>query len=492
MANASIKAAFEQFWQHVIARTGEMITTANNYTDTKVSAAQTTLNTSIGNKMDKTNPSGTGTLSINRKSGTTIGNYSVALGDNTTASGDYSFAMGSNVTATGDGSVAIGAGIADADGNNPIITNASGTCSVAIGAGTTSSGMTAFAEGGATVAAGDASHAEGYMSKTSSTSDVLPLETPNNDYIYSGFASHAEGYGTVALGFSSHSEGCGTYASSRYSHAEGQETATYGYASHAEGYNTSASGNYSHAGGYYTIANKYQYTIGKYNSNTTAPTGLEDTTANAGIFIVGIGTSDTTRSNGFRINPAGKPYALGSIATSGADYAEYFEWIDSNPVDEDRRGRFVTLDGNKIRYATADDDYILGVISAEPTIVGDIQSEIWHNMYLKDVYGNKLIDIVEVEETIDEHGEVIPAHVERRWILNPDYDHNKEYISREERSEWDAVGIVGKLVVMDDGTCEVNGYCYPSINGIATTSETKTAYRVIERLDDTHVKIFIK
>lgn len=40
MANASIKAAFRQFWNHVIAHTGDMITTANTYTDTKTEEAK--------------------------------------------------------------------------------------------------------------------------------------------------------------------------------------------------------------------------------------------------------------------------------------------------------------------------------------------------------------------------------------------------------------------------------------------------------------------
>lgn len=44
MTNTSIKAAFQQFWSHVIARTGEMITTANSYTDTKVAALETIIN----------------------------------------------------------------------------------------------------------------------------------------------------------------------------------------------------------------------------------------------------------------------------------------------------------------------------------------------------------------------------------------------------------------------------------------------------------------
>lgn len=252
-----------------------------------------------------------------------------------------------------------------------------------------------------------------------------------------------------------------------------------------------ASGDYSHAAGYYTTANDYQYVVGKFNTDTTGPTSITDTNAAAGVFIVGVGTGSSARNNGFRVNPAGRPYALSSMGTSGADYAEYFEWLDGNPNDEDRRGRFVTLEGDKIRYAIAKDDYILGIVSAEPTIVGDIQSEAWHNMYLKDVYGERIVEVVEVKETTDESGIIIPAHIERRWVLNPDYDSTQKYVSREDRPEWDAIGIVGKLVAIDDGTCEVNGYCYPSVDGIATSTENKTKYRVIERLDSTHVRVFV-
>lgn len=304
----------------------------------------------------------------------------------------------------------------------------------------------------------------------------------------------AEGDSTIASGKNSHAEGNSTTASGSSSHAEGIQTTASGLASHADGWNANATGDYSHASGYSTIADDFQFVVGRCNASTTAPTGLQDTTSSAGIFIVGVGTgfTSTTRSNGFRINPAGKPYALSTMASSGADYAEYFEWMDGNPTDEDRRGRFVTLDGNKIRYATTDDDYILGVVSSEPTVVGDIHSETWRDMYLRDVFGSRIQETVEVEEFIDENGVTIPAHIEKRWVLNPDYNPEEKYVSREDRPEWDAIGIVGKLVAVDDGTCRVNGYCYPDIDGVATMSENKTAYRVIERLDDTHIRIFIK
>ena len=247
-------------------------------------------------------------------------------------------------------------------------------------------------------------------------------------------------------------------------------------------------------GGIGLKAYRIQAVAGRYNDVSTAakqgPTSESSTTGS--LFMVGIGTSDTARSNAFRVSVDGRCYGSQAFGGSGADVAEYYEWLDGNPDNEDRRGLFVTLDGKKIKLATADDDYILGVVSAMPMIVGGIQSENWHDMYLKDVFGQRLTETVEVEETTDEEGNVIPAHTETRWILNPEYDPKREYVSREFRKEWSAVGIIGQLVIVDDGTCQVNGYAKPSDNGTGTAAEGKTPYRVMERIDESHVLINIK
>lgn len=280
-------------------------------------------------------------------------------------------------------------------------------------------------------------------------------------------------------------------------------TATGGFA-HAEGYNTSANGVYSHSGGYYgwakgiasiahgylVTAEDYQSVFGRYNTVVDAPTGLADTTGS--IFIVGSGTSNL-RSNALRISANGKCYGSQAFAGSGADYAEYFEWLDGNPDNEDRRGLFVTLDGEKIRIANANDDYILGIVSATPVVYGDVQSEAWKDVFLTDVYGERLTEIVEVPESVEEEtGQTIPAHTETRFIINPDYDPTREYAGREKRKEWSAIGLVGKLVVIDDGTCHPNGYCKIGNNGSATISTEKTDYKVLSRLDDNHIKVLLK
>ena len=374
------------------------------------------------------------------------GNYSHAAGSLTVASGNYSHAEGYRTTASGEYS--------HAEGINA-----------------TASGNYSHAEGRYTKASGDYSHAEGYYA------------------IASGDYSHAEGYDTTASGYYSHAEGYGTTASVSYSHAEGERTTASGSSgSHAEGWASEALGRSSHAGGCCTTANNFQLAHGKYNKQTAGATGDSDTTGD--IFIIGNGSAFDNRGNAFRVTTAGAVYGLKSYSSSGADYAEYFEWIDGNEENEDRRGYFVTLEGDKIRKATDKDEYILGAVSSTPATEGDTQSENWSGMYLKDVFGEKLTEIVEVEETTDESGRVIPAHTETRWVLNPEYDGSLEYKNRVERKEWSPIGLIGKLVVIDDGSCQVNGYCKPNSEGIATASES--GYRVMKRLDNNHVRILLK
>ena len=128
----------------------------------------------------------------------------------------------------------------------------------------------------------------------------------------------------------------------------------------------------------------------------------------------------------FNFRGDGNAYADGSWNGGGADYAEYFEWSDGNTSSEDRRGISVVLDGDKIREATSGEDPI-GVISANPSVVGDADDLQWKNKYLRTEYGSF---------DLDENGE---------QKLNPDYNSEQEYVSRENRPEWDIVGLMGKL-----------------------------------------------
>lgn len=278
---------------------------------------------------------------------------------------------------------------------------------------------------------------------------------------------------------------CG--ATGMWSHTEGLGTRADGMASHAEGEGTLASGDSSHAAGLKTEALDYQYVIGHYNRNGTAGNS-SGTTGDA--FIIGHGTP-SFKSNAFRVTYAGKPYTLSSMNTSGADYAEFFEWLDANPNNEDRRGYFVTLDGDKIKIAEPG-DYILGIISALPSVVGN-SDENWRGRYVLDEFGGFITEEFEYEEEIvdKETGEIKTViKTGTRYKENPEYNPTLSYIQREDRPEWDTVGMMGVLAVRDDGTCQVNGYCQVSEGGVATASEN--GYRVIKRVNENVVKVVFR
>ena len=399
--------------------------------------------------------------------------------ENNIASGDYSHAEGTRTQATGrfahtEGYETIASGISShAEG---MVTKSINDFTHTEGCGTTATAMYAHASGYYTEASGNASHSEGDNTRASGQNS----HAEGNNTTASGGCSHTEGNYTQAFGECSHTEGYGTKANF-YSHAEGWYAIADGSYCHAEGHHTNAKNKYAHAGGYYTIANKYQTAIGRGNIDTSAPSSASDTTGS--LFVIGNG-DDNNRSNAFRVATDGSVYGCGEYSSSGADYAEMFEWLDSNENDEDRRGLFVTLDGDKIKLANAD-DYVLGVISVNPSVVGDAQSEQWQGKYLKDVFG---CNVTKETAVVDENGKETDK-VSISYELNPDYNSECEYISREYRKEWATVGLIGKLVVVDDGTCTVNGYCMPK-NGIATKSET--GYRVMKRLDDTHISIILK
>ena len=465
----------------------------------------------LNNMMSKTNPTGTGSFSLNRKANTTIGDYSFAEGSEATASGRFSHAEGSETTASGLFSHAEGEGTtASADDSHAegLGTLASGNSSHAEGEGTLASGNSSHAEGHRTTASGSCSHAEG--SNYNSSNDTLPDRTTKvSDVSYTisgstayGINSHAEGTQSFAYAYSSHAEGYKTTASHVASHAEGKETTASGVISHAEGWRTTASGEESHAEGEGTTAsNKASHACGHYNAAMTDGGASNNTTGTA--FVIGNGTKSTALSNAFSVQYDGTVKAKSTItASTTADYAEFFEWLDKNPNEEDRVGHFVTLDGDKIKIATSEDDYILGIVSGEPFVLGNGDCDTWNGMYLHDEFRRtmyepapKMIEILDSEgNPTGEYEEVEGEYEGTRPILNPDYDQTKQYISRFDRAEWSPIGMLGVLAVLHDGTAEVNGYVTVNNEGIATkcTRDIRNSYRVIKKVSDKVVEVIFR
>lgn len=306
-----------------------------------------------------------------------------------------------------------------------------------------------------------------------------------NQVAANGNYSYAGGWDSIANGEASHAEGYGTNAAEDQCHAEGWDTTASGFCSHVEGRNSTSSGEYSHAGGWGAEAsgttsfahgfnvdasNDNSCAFGHYNAFMADGGGGVDRIGHA--MAIGNGIGSFARSNAFSVMFDGTVKAAKTItASTSADYAEFFEWEDGNPMREDRVGRFVTLHGDKIALAASQDDYILGVVSGQPFVLGNGDCDTWNGMFLRDSFGRIICE-------------------ENRPKINPQYDPAQKYVSRFDRAEWAPIGMLGILSVHDDGSCKVNGYCRCNQAAIATNAPS--GYRVIARAADNAIKIVLK
>ena len=285
-----------------------------------------------GEYLEKENPVGTGSFSMNRKANTTVGNYSHAEGYDTTASGDCSHAEGYGTTASdnyshAEGQETIVKGQAGhAEGYRTKVTFKSMPCvgAHAEGIDTEASGFGCHAEGNNTLALKEGSHAEGEL--TIANGNYCHAEGAGTEA--TGDGAHAEGIGyrwleegeenypgwtfyrNKATGIASHVEGYWTMGEGDYSHAEGNSSNALGGSSHAEGHSTTAGGKISHAEGEATVASgTCQHVQGKYN---------EEDTENKYAHIVGGGTSDTDRKNIHTLDWQGNAVFAGDVTYNGS------------------------------------------------------------------------------------------------------------------------------------------------------------------------------
>ncbi|WP_053957045.1 peptidase G2 autoproteolytic cleavage domain-containing protein [Inediibacterium massiliense] len=419
----------------------------------------------------------------------------------TEANGPYSHSEGIQSIANGDGSHAEGI-LTKADG---AASHAEGFCTHASGEGAHIEGQFGMAKGKAShgegqlsIAYGESSHAEGQSTKANGaashsqgTETIVDGNSAHGEgwhtqaegfashaqgieSIAKGDGSHAQGWGTKATGICSHSQGMKTSAEGRYSHAQGDETIAKGTCSHAQGYKTTASGMYSHAQGKGTNTNYFcgTHIMGKYG-DADAPYS----------WYIANGISEQIKGIGGKIvGQTGNMDIDGTYGSFYNGYGEMFETIDGKGIDI---GYFVTLEGRKIRTANHQDDYILGVTTKNLAVIGGHKELRWRNKYTTDEWGN-----VQYENTWiapDQGGnnsyEIIP-------IVNKQWDENKEYIPRRNREEWIYVGLLGQILVRDDGTCKIDGYCKVNQDGIATNASV--GYRVLERISLNQILILLR
>jgi len=187
------------------------------------------------------------------------------------------------------------------------------------------------------------------------------------------------------------------------------------------------------------------------------------------------GTSDTE----FNLRGDGNAYADGTWNDNGADYAEFFESTTGIALDQ---GRTVVLDECKVRYYDASSgdaiDDIIGVVrpsawSKNSMVIGNTAWNMHHDKYLTDDWGVYILSDVPVKswtdsETNKEYAvyenpppgvdidpdynwNTAPAYAtitcQAERTLNPNYSYDCDYVNREDRPEWNIIGLLGQVHV---------------------------------------------
>jgi hypothetical protein len=259
------------------------------------------------------------------------------------------------------------------------------------------------------------------------------------------------------------------------------------------------------SGGYFKASNDGTYlnSTGSYHEfrQTASDAGVLCTNTNASYasdgFFMRVSRAATSAYNfavyqsvnggndtEFKLRGDGNGYADGTWNNNGADYAEFFESANGEALT---LGATVVLDGNKVREATDQDpaSSVIGVVRPkEPSkasmVIGNTAWNKWANKYLTDDFDRYIMedhDVVEWEETItDEEGNTstkqhsyesqaipagitVPADATRKthdekgvkfqhYKLNPAWDKDAEYVNRENRTEWNIIGLLGQVKIL--------------------------------------------
>ncbi|MBQ0055538.1 MAG: YadA-like family protein [Synergistaceae bacterium] len=289
-----------------------------------------------------------------------VGDYSTAMGWNTTASGQASTAMGWNTTASGEDSTAMGWN-----------TTASGQASTAMGYGSQAVGYGSFAGGGYRNPAGSVYNggtAYGESSFAFGEGAVTGYRTGSGteDDPYEYYGDHSIAIGRYANASSAYSVAIGTEVNSSggYSTALGYQATASGMYSTALGHYTNASGYYSTAMGCYTNASgNYSTAMGRWtNSSGNYSVAMGISTSSSGNYSVAMGAG-TTASGRSSVSSGFFSVAVGEGSFAGGGY-----WNSSTDKADGGtaygRNSFAfgagAVAGTRTGSGTAEDPYVYG------------------------------------------------------------------------------------------------------------------------------------
>ena len=184
--------------------------------------------------------------------------------------------------------------------------------------------------------------------------------------------------------------------------------------------------------------------------------------ADTGTSVWGTGSKPSTQNIRVEVATKGTIKASGAITgnSSFADFAEYFESVDGKAIP---LGTIVSLgEGGRVKVADQG-EYMVGVISQTAGIILNAQGFEWKDRYLYDRYGQPIL--VDKEIINEETGEV---EIIKTQMLNVNYKEDEEYAGREDREEWNVVGLTGQIFVNVDDTVNEGDFIKVGDNGIGT------------------------
>lgn len=292
------------------------------------------------------------------------GNLSTAWGSNNTASGDGSTAWGLNNTASGNTATAWGFNatasgfvstawgfLTEASGNNSTAWNsgtASGDSSTAFG-GSTATGQRATAWGVNSEAIGSDSTSFGNNTTSSGSNST----TWGDQTLASGNNSTAWGTEAEAISFGATAWGTNTEASGTDATAWGANSTSSGAYSTAWGIGTNASGGNSTAWGSGTSALSGRETaLGSFNTLYT-PMDPNNFDPDDRLFVIGNGTSSSSRSDAMVILKNGN---IGIGRSDPENKLEIAVTSNTNPTNGDGLALVNTVNNNKWNIHMSSED----------------------------------------------------------------------------------------------------------------------------------------
>jgi len=359
-----------------------------------------------------------------------------------------------------------------------------------------------------------------------------------------GISSTASGYCASSMGLHSVSIGSQTYSCGKYAVAMGRNACATGNFSISIGSSSLASGSSSVALGDQSVTDSSDsFSVG-WQSHASGlvsiAMGAKACTTSSASYSVAIGRCVCSEgSYDFSLGCFGRTirmkmsngvgYFNGGTQNSGADYAEMFQSADGKCIP---KGRFVSFK-EKSDCVCPGCNEIIGVSSVKPTVLGDSAPLEWKCRFLTNEIGERIVGVVqktdlvfvpksdvidpsiqssilesvpvpntaenlsmEIVEEKDDGYEIKITYEEEDFMENPEYDPNIKYIPREDRPEWNEIGLVGKLWVCKANPSDefvVGDYVTSDENGMAVKSEKGLpySYRVLE-VGEKHLKIFFK